>query len=156
MSLEKLFERKIPDDSVYQDRVKQELEIIEAKNFTETYNQVHTIIQIIKKNNSLWLLRGSGASSLVAYLMGIHDIDPIKENIHLERFLNWTREDQPDFDIDVPYDIRDFILNQVGEEYPGMVSRISNRVMYSEKTALREAIRQCVYRKFFPKYFTKL
>ena len=47
MSLEKLFERKIPDDSVYQDRVKQELEIIEAKNFTETYNQVHTIIQII-------------------------------------------------------------------------------------------------------------
>ena len=153
MSLEKLFERKIPDDSVYQDRVKQELEIIEAKNFTETYNQVHTIIQIIKKNNSLWLLRGSGASSLVAYLMGIHDIDPIKENIHLERFLNWTREDQPDFDIDVPYDIRDFILNQVGEEYPGMVSRISNRVMYSEKTALREAIRQCGYRKFVPKYF---
>ena len=85
--------------------------------------------------------------------MGIHDIDPIKENIPLERFLNWTREDQPDFDIDVPYDIRDSILEQVGEEYPNMVSRISNRVMYSEKTALREAIRQCGYRKFVPKYF---
>ena len=152
-SLTQLFEKPCPDKKEYKDRVSQELEIIKAKNFTETYHQVHTIIQIIKRNNSLWLLRGSGASSLVAYLMGIHDIDPIKENIHLERFLNWTREDQPDFDIDVPYDIRDFILQQISEEYPGMVSRISNRVMYSEKTALREAIRRCGYRKFVPKYF---
>ena len=124
-SLEQLFERSSPRSKEYKDRIKKELEIIEAKNFTETYHQVHTIIQIIKRNNSLWLLRGSGASSLVAYLMGIHDIDPIKENIHLERFLNWTREDQPDFDIDVPYDVRDRLLEQIGEEYPGMVSRIS-------------------------------
>ena len=152
-SLVELFERECPDQKIYQDRLDEELEIIEAKNFVETYLQVHTIIQIIKRNNSLWLLRGSGASSLVAYLMGIHDIDPIKNNIPLERFLNWTREDQPDFDIDVPYDIRDFILDQTGEEYPGMVSRISNRVMYSEKSAMREAIRRCGYRKFVPKYF---
>lgn len=148
-----LFEREYPTKPEYVKRLKEELKIIKAKNFEETYRQVHTIIQIIKRNDSLWLLRGSGASSLVAYLMGIHDIDPIKENIPLERFLNWTREDQPDFDIDVPYDIRDTILEQVGEEYPNMVSRISNRVMYSEKTALREAIRQCGYRKFVPKYF---
>ena len=148
-----LFEREYPKDIEYVQRLKKELEIIKAKNFEETYRQVHTIIQIIKRNNSLWLLRGSGASSLVAYLMGIHDIDPIKENIPLERFLNWTREDQPDFDIDVPYDIRDEIMNQVGEEYPNMVSRISNRVKYTEKSALREAIRQCGYRKFVPKYF---
>ena len=152
-SLEKLFERECPSDDIYQDRLKREFEIIQAKQFTETYHQVHTIIQIIRRNNSLWLLRGSGASSLVAYLMGIHDIDPIKENIHLERFLNWTREDQPDFDIDVPYNFRDSILEQIGEQYPGMVSRISNRVMYSKKTALREAIRRCGYRKFVPKYF---
>ena len=148
-----LFERPYPTDKKYIERLKKELEIIKAKNFEETYRQVHTIIQIIKRNNSLWLLRGSGACSLVAYLMGIHDIDPIKENIPLERFLNWTREDQPDFDIDVPYDIRDSILEQVGESYPNMVSRISNRVKYSEKTALREAIRRCGYRRFVPKYF---
>ena len=85
--------------------------------------------------------------------MGIHDIDPIKENIPVERFLNWTREDMLDFDIDVPYDTRDSILEEVGEEYPNMVSRISNRVMYSEKLCLRETIRQCGYRKFVPRYF---
>ena len=152
-ALVELFERECPEEKVYQDRLDEELEIIEAKDFVETYLQVHTIIQIIKRNNSIWLLRGSGASSLVAYLMGIHDIDPIKQNIPLERFLNWTRQDKPDFDIDLPYDVRDFILSQVGEEYPGMVSRISNRVMYSEKTAMREAIRRCGYRKFVPKYF---
>ena len=148
-----LFERPYPTDPDYVKRLKQEMEIIKEKGFEETYRQVYSIIQIIKRNNSLWLLRGSGASSLVAYLMGIHDIDPVKENIPLERFLNWTREDQPDFDIDVPWDVRDDIYRQIGEHYPNMVSRLSNRVMYSKKTALREAIRQCGYRKFVPKYF---
>ena len=57
-SLEQLFERSCPRSKEYKDRIKKELEIIEAKNFTETYHQVHTIIQIIKRNNSLWLLRG--------------------------------------------------------------------------------------------------
>jgi len=147
------FVREYPTHIDYVRRLKEEFEIIERKGFIETYKQVWDIIQIIKRKNSLWLLRGSGASSLVAYYMGIHDIDPIKENIPLERFLNWTREDQPDFDIDVPYDIRDTILSDINEIYPNMVSRISNRVKYSEKTALRESIRQCGYRKFVPKYF---
>lgn len=147
------FIREYPTHIDYVRRLDKEFKIIEEKNFTETYKQVWEIIQIIKKNNHLWLLRGSGASSLVAYMMGIHDIDPIKENIPLERFLNWTREDKPDFDIDVPYDIRDGIFEQINEKYPNMVSRISNRVKYSKKTALREAIRICGYRKFVPKYF---
>lgn len=147
------FQREYPLHFDYVRRLKEEFEIIEEKGFVETYKQVWDIVRVIKRRNSLWLLRGSGASSLVAYYMGIHDIDPIKENIPLERFLNWTREDQPDFDIDVPYDIRDTILEDVGELYPNMVSRISNRVKYSEKTALREAIRQCGYRKFVPKWF---
>jgi len=147
------FVKEYPLHFDYVRRLKEEFEIIEDKGFIETYKQVWDIIQIIKRKGSLWLLRGSGASSLVAYYMGIHDIDPIKENIPLERFLNWTREDQPDFDIDVPYDVRDEILSAIGEKYPNMVSRISNRVKYTEKSALREAIRKCGYRKFVPKYF---
>lgn len=147
------FVREYPLHFDYVRRLKEEFEIIEEKEFIETYKQVWDIIQIIKQKGSLWLLRGSGASSLVAYYMGIHDIDPIKENIPIERFLNWTREDKPDFDIDVPYDIRDEILLMISEKYPNMVSRISNRVKYTEKSALREAIRQCGYHKFVPKYF---
>jgi DNA polymerase III alpha subunit len=151
--LREKFIREYPTHFDYVRRLKEEFHIIEEKGFTETYLQVWNIIQLIKRRGSLWLLRGSGASSLVAYYMGIHDIDPIKENIPLERFLNWTREDQPDFDIDVPYDVRDTILSDVGEVYPRMVSRISNRVKYTEKSALREAIRVNGYRKFVPKYF---
>jgi DNA polymerase III alpha subunit len=147
------FVREYPLHFDYVRRLKEEFEIIEQKGFIETYKQVWDIIQIVKQKGYLWLLRGSGASSLVAYYMGIHDIDPIKENIPIERFLNWTREDQPDFDIDVPYDVRDEILLMIGEKYPNMVSRISNRVKYTEKSALREAIRQCGYRKFVPKWF---
>ena len=48
-----LFERPYPTDKKYIQRLKKELEIIKAKNFEETYRQVHTIIQIIKRNNSL-------------------------------------------------------------------------------------------------------
>jgi error-prone DNA polymerase len=140
-------------DIKYINRINTELEIIESKDFVNCYLQVWEIINIIRSKPTLWVLRGSAACSLVAYCMGIHDIDPLKENIPLERFLNFTRCDQPDFDIDVPYNERDEILEEVKRLYPGMVSRLSNRVVYQPKSALREAVRRCGYRKQLPKYF---
>ncbi len=147
------FTRPYPSDIEYRRRLSQELNIIEQKGFINCYLQVWDIISIVKRKQILWVLRGSAACSLAAYYMGIHDIDPLKENIPLERFLNWTREDQPDFDIDVPYNRRDEVLEEIGEMYPNMVSRISNRVMYQPKSALREAVRRMGYRKQLPKYF---
>ena len=147
------FTRPYPTDIDYLRRLNQELNIIQQKGFINCYLQVWDIVSIIKRKRILWVLRGSAASSLVAYLMGIHDIDPMRENIPLERFLNWTREDQPDFDIDVPYNRRDEVLEEIYEMYPNMVSRISNRVMYQPKSALREAVRRMGYRKQLPKYF---
>jgi DNA polymerase III alpha subunit len=147
------FTHSYPSDLEYKKRLFQELSIIEKKGFINCYLQVWDIISIIKRRQILWVLRGSAACSLVAYYMGIHDIDPLKENIPIERFLNWTREDQPDFDIDVPYNRREEILEDIGDMYPNMVSRISNRVMYQPKSALREAIRRLGYKKQLPKYF---
>lgn len=146
------FIRDISDIN-YIRRINQELSIIEEKNFVNCYLQVWDIINIIRSKPTIWVLRGSAASSLVAYCMGIHDIDPIKENIPLERFLNFTRSDQPDFDIDVPYNEREEILTEINNLYPNMVSRLSNRVIYQPKSALREAVRRCGYRKQLPKYF---
>lgn len=137
----------------YQNRISQELEIIEAKGFSKCYLQVQKIISITKNKGILHILRGSAASSYVAYLMGIHDIDPIKHEIPLERFLNWTRNKQPDFDIDFPYDIRDDIIKKLRQLYPDRVARISNRVMYRDKSAARQALKDFGVVGHIPKYF---
>ena len=65
-----LFERPYPTDKEYTQRLKTELKIIKAKGFEETYRQVHTIIQIIKRRNSLWLLRGSGKAIISVFHLG--------------------------------------------------------------------------------------
>lgn len=61
--------------------------------------------------------RGSGAGSLVAFLIGIVDIDPIKYDLIFERFLNPERVSMPDFDIDFSYDRRDEAVDYVREKY---------------------------------------
>ena len=61
--------------------------------------------------------RGSGAGSLVAYLIGITDIDPLRFQLLFERFLNPERVSMPDFDIDFCYDRRDEAIAYVREKY---------------------------------------
>ncbi len=61
--------------------------------------------------------RGSGAGSLVAYLVGITSVDPIEHDLLFERFLNPERVSMPDFDIDFCYDRRDEVIDYVSEKY---------------------------------------
>ena len=61
--------------------------------------------------------RGSGAGSLVAYALGITDLDPLAYDLLFERFLNPERVSMPDFDIDFCMDKRDLVIQYVGEKY---------------------------------------
>lgn len=61
--------------------------------------------------------RGSGAGSLVAYALGITDVDPLRFNLLFERFLNPDRVSMPDFDIDFCQDRRDEVIRHVQERY---------------------------------------
>ncbi len=61
--------------------------------------------------------RGSGAGSIVAYAVGITDIDPIKYNLLFERFLNPDRISMPDFDVDFCYERRQEVIDYVGRKY---------------------------------------
>ena len=61
--------------------------------------------------------RGSGAGSIVAYSIGITDIDPIKYNLIFERFLNPERISMPDFDVDFCYEKRDKVIEYVCQKY---------------------------------------
>jgi len=150
-SLIKRFIKPFPTDVNYIRRLDEEFKIIEEKGFVRCFKQVSEIMRL--SQGIPHLLRGSAASSLVCYYLGISHIDPIKHNIPLARFMNHTRDDQPDIDIDFPHWIRDEVIDRLHERYPGQVARISNRVMYKPKSALREALRAFGYNKILPKHF---
>ena len=152
-SLIKRFRREYPTNINYIRRLDKEYKIIREKGFVKTFHRVCDLLDIIKERDTLHVLRGSAASSLVCYQLGISDIDPIKEKIPLTRFMNFCRDTQPDVDLDVPHWIRDSLINEFHEKHPGKVARISNKVMYKPKSAMREAIRKFGHRKFLPRNY---
>lgn len=147
-----LFERLIPYSRKYWRRIATEFKLIREKNFFQVFKQVKEIL--IMTRNYPHVIRGSAGCSLVCFLMKITDIDPVLLNIPLTRFMHIRREDIPDIDIDFPALDRDNIFNMIYERWDGQVARISNHVLFKEKSAIKEAIRQNGYRKFIPKDFS--
>ena len=86
--------------------------------------------------------RGSGAGSIVAYAIGITDIDPIKYNLLFERFLNPERISMPDFDVDFCYEKRDKVIEYVCEKYGyDHVSQIITFGTMSARMVIRDVAR---------------
>ena len=146
------FTREIPQIEKYYKRLVKEFLLIKEKNFTKVFLQVKLILDLID-DNILHIIRGSSGSSLVCYLLGITDIDPVLEKISLARFMHEKREDIPDIDIDFPTHLRNDIFKKIYENWDGKVARISNNVTYGNKSALRQAIRNTGYNKFIAKNF---
>ena len=147
------FIRDVPDTHDYLNRLNEELNIVERKDFVKCFNQVSDIVEYTRSRGIPHVLRGSGASSLLCYLLGITNIDPVSENMALARFMNYNREDQPDIDIDVPHWVRPEILDYLYQKWPGRVARISNDVKYREKTALRKTLKDHGVKGRIPKRF---
>lgn len=145
------FVRVCPRHPLYRERLKHELELIDYFGFEQVFLQVLDILRLAE--GVPHLVRGSAGSSLVCYLLGITNIDPVKENISVTRFMNRFRTDIPDIDIDFPYNRRDEIIEKLRGLYGERVARISNHVMYRESSALREAVRIHGHRRFLPKNF---
>lgn len=102
----------------YQERLKYELNIINTMGFCNYFLVVYDFIRFAKKNEILvGPGRGSAAGSLVAYSLGITEIDPIKYNLLFERFLNPERKTMPDIDTDFPDDKREVVIKYVQEKY---------------------------------------
>ena len=81
-------------------RLEHELEIIEKMGFASYFLITWDMIQFSKSRGFYHVGRGSGANSIVAYCLGITDVDPIELDLYFERFLNPKRTTPPDFDID--------------------------------------------------------
>src|SRR5207245_1977189 len=83
--------------------------------------------------------RGSGAGSLVAYSLGITDLDPLRYDLLFERFLNPERVSMPDFDIDFCQDGRDRVIDYVKQKYGAeSVSQIATFGTLAAKAAVRD------------------
>ena len=100
------------------ERTDYELGILLGMGFEGYFLIVWDFIDWAKKNGvSVGPGRGSGAGSIIAYAMGITDIDPLKYNLLFERFLNPERVSMPDFDVDFCFERRGEVINYVTEKY---------------------------------------
>lgn len=143
------FVRKVPQDKRYILRLKRELELISKFKFLDVFMKVRDILDLADGNTHI--IRGSASCSLVCYLLGISHVDPIRNNIRLARFMNDYRRDLPDIDIDLSHKIRDDLFTAIYEQWPNQVARISNKIKYRYKSAIREAIRRSGYKGRIPR-----
>lgn len=103
------------------ERLNKELKIINDLGFNAYFLINNDIVQYADKRGFYHVGRGSGANSIVAYCLGITDVDPIELNLYFERFLNPERTSPPDFDIDFSYtdrdDVMDYIFKRFGSDH---------------------------------------
>ena len=98
-------------------RARRELEVIEKSGFAPYFLIVHDVIEFARRRRILHNLKGSGASSYLAYLLGISHVNPIEFDLYFERFLNSGRNDPPDIDLDFDSRKRDEVLKYVLDKY---------------------------------------
>ncbi len=115
-------------------RIEKELNLIIKKGYPSYFLMVADIVS----QAPIHCGRGSGAASIICYLLGITHVDPIAHNLFFERFLNEERRDLPDIDIDFPWDDRDKILDYVFDKYPGQAAMVANHNFLRGASAIRE------------------
>jgi len=99
------------------ERARTELEAIEKAGFAPYFLLVYDVVEYARRRGILHNLKGSGASSYLAYLLGISHINPLEFDLYFERFLNSGRNDPPDIDLDFDSRYRDEVLRYVLEKY---------------------------------------
>ncbi len=120
------------------ERIEYELDLIERKGFSGYFLTVDEIVQRSPRICG----RGSAAASIVAYCLGITNVDPIRHNLFFERFLNPGRIDPPDIDVDFAWDERDEVLDWVLNHYgTDRAAMVANHLHFRPRMALRETAR---------------
>ena len=143
------FERKISDGDIsfgahskeeYIERLEYELSTIEKMGFSDYFLIVQDYVNYARSQNiPVGPGRGSGAGSLVAYLTGITDVDPIVFDLLFERFLNPERVSMPDIDIDFCYNRREEVIDYMYRKYGAEhVSQIAAFGTLAARAAVRD------------------
>lgn len=131
--------RYVQVDGRIEDRLDYELSVIESKGYTPLFLIMEEIVGQARQLGIPISSRGSAASSLVAYCLGITSPDPIKLDLFFERFLNPARQSPPDIDTDICSRRRDeliqFVYQRFGNQHVAMVATVNR---FRRRSALRE------------------
>lgn len=105
------------DSAEVRQRIEYELGVIHEMGFDNYFLIVWDLCEFAREQDIWWNVRGSGAGSVVAYSLGITNIDPLRNNLLFERFLNPGRRSMPDIDIDYPDDRRGEMIEYCVHKY---------------------------------------
>lgn len=125
---------------IYDERFSTEMEVIISKNFIDYLIVVRDIYDFVKKND--WTVgagRGSVGGSLIAYMLGITQIEPIYNSLFFERFINIERPDLPDIDMDFMSSHRKEIIKYLQDRYgEDKIVYTGTQLTFKEKSALND------------------
>jgi DNA polymerase-3 subunit alpha len=134
------FRRRCPKSpKKYQKRLRHELEVIGEMGFSDYFLIVADMVQFAKRVGiRVGPGRGSAAGSLVAYVLGITELDPVRHGLLFERFLNPARTTMPDIDIDFDDARREEIFRYIRQKYgEGRVARVITFDRYGLRSSVR-------------------
>lgn len=125
---------------VYAARLARELALIEEKQFEDYFYLVADICEFARANMLVGPARGSSCGSLVCYLLRITLVDPIPYGLIFERFIDTTRSDLPDIDLDFSDERRHLVFEYVIKKYGAeRVARLGTVALFKPRSALAEA-----------------
>lgn len=141
--LSKIYERDPENFQIYDDRVKEEWEILKSKGVFDYFVMVGDVCRWARSVGiRVGLGRGSAAGCLISYLIGITAIDPISYGLLFERFLNPSRKGLPDIDLDFDSErrgeVKAYIARKYGEDH---VADIITHMRFQPKSALQDVCR---------------
>jgi len=121
----------------YEQRLLYELELIKSKDFESYFIIVADMVCYAKQHMLVGPSRGSSAGSLACYLMRITEIDPIPPKLFFERFIDVSRSDLPDIDLDFPDNKRHMVFEYMAQKYgSGNTAKIGTISVFRPKSAL--------------------
>ncbi|UII81047.1 DNA polymerase III subunit alpha [Flagellimonas sp. CMM7] len=127
---------KIVDGSI-QNRLDKELKLIKKMGFVSYFLINWDIVSEARRRGFYYVGRGSGANSIVAYLLRITDVDPMELDLYFERFINLYRANPPDFDIDFSWRDRPDMTQYIFERFDH-VALLGTYVTFKERGVIRE------------------
>ena len=118
-------------------RVAKELGVIKQCDFVPYFLINHNIVSYARKQGYFYVGRGSGANSLVAYLLRITNVDPIELDLYFERFINPSRKSPPDFDIDFSWRDRQDVTQYIFDTFPN-TALMGSFTTFQARSVIRE------------------
>ncbi|WP_233865835.1 error-prone DNA polymerase [Paraburkholderia adhaesiva] len=122
-----------------QKQIDKELDLIAALKYEKYFLTVHDIVRYAREQGILCQGRGSAANSVICYCLGITEIDPVRMNMLVERFISRARNEPPDIDVDFEHQRREEVIQYIYRKYGTRRAALAaTLITYRSRSALRD------------------